>query len=113
MDAKKSPFWSWFGQRATAIILAIWLPIHIIATPLYDKKISSSIVSERLLHSGWLIFDIFLLLCSVYHSLNGVYSISLDFNPGKKIVKGFRLILLSFGIALSAYGIFVLWGFIR
>ncbi|MBI5181634.1 MAG: hypothetical protein HZA06_01845 [Nitrospirae bacterium] len=113
MDVKKSPFWSWLGQRLTAVILAIWIPVHIIAIPFSDKKISAPIVSERLSHTGWLIFDILLLLCCVYHGLNGIYSISLDFNPEKKIVKWLFSFLLLLGIAISIYGILILWSFIR
>ncbi|MEK6682056.1 MAG: hypothetical protein AABY79_08850 [Nitrospirota bacterium] len=113
MSAKKSPLWSWVGQRISALILAIGIPVHIIAIPLSDKKISSSFVSERLSHTGWLIFDLLLLLCCVYHGLNGIYSISLDFNPDKKTTKALSLSFLILGITLSIYGILILWSFIR
>ena len=113
MSAKKSPLWSWVGQRISALILANGIPVHINPIPLSDKKISSSFVSERLSHTGWLIFDLLLLLCCVYHGLNGIYSISLDFNPDKKTTKALSLSFLILGITLSIYGILILWSFIR
>ncbi|MBI3354895.1 MAG: succinate dehydrogenase, hydrophobic membrane anchor protein [Nitrospirae bacterium] len=113
MNNTKSHLLSWLGQRITAIIIAVLLPIHIIAIPFADKKISFSLVSERLSHTGWLIFDLLLLLCCVYHGLNGIYSISLDFNPDKKTTKALSLSFLILGITLSIYGILILWSFIR
>ncbi len=113
MNIKKSHLLSWLGQRTTAIIIAVLLPIHIIAIPFADKKISYSLVSERLSHSEWLIIDIFLLIACIYHGLNGLYSITIDFNPDKRILKGILFFLYLFGIMLTIYGILVLWRFVR
>ena len=113
MEIKRSYLWSWVGQRISAIIVAVALPIHIIAIPFSDKKISFSFVSERLSHAEWLTLDILLLLACIYHGLNGIYSISIDFNPNKRIVRGLLLFLWGFGIILSIYGVSVLWRFIR
>ncbi len=113
MEIKRSYLWSWVGQRISAIIIAVVLPIHIIAIPFSDKKISFSFVSERLSHAEWLIIDILLLSACIYHGLNGIYSISIDFNPSKKIAKGLLFFFWVFGIILSIYGILVLWRFIR
>jgi succinate dehydrogenase hydrophobic anchor subunit len=113
MNIKKSHLLSWLGQRTTAIIIAVFLPIHIIAIPFADKKISYSLVSERLSHSEWLIIDIFLLIACIYHGLNGLYSITIDFNPDKRILKGILFFLYLFGIMLTIYGILVLWRFVR
>jgi succinate dehydrogenase hydrophobic membrane anchor protein len=113
MNTKRSPLWSWVGQRISALILSVGIPVHIIAIPLSDKKISYSFVSERLSHTGWLIFDLLLLLCCVYHGLNGIYSISLDFNPDKKTARELSLFLVILGITLSIYGMLILWSFFR
>ncbi|MEK6656297.1 MAG: hypothetical protein AABY58_02545 [Nitrospirota bacterium] len=113
MNIKKSPLLSWLGQRITAIIIAILLPIHIIAIPFADKKISFSFVSERLSHAEWLIIDILLLLACIYHGLNGLYSMTIDFSPDKRISKGILFFLWFFGIILSIYGFLVLWRFVR
>ncbi|OGW50909.1 MAG: hypothetical protein A2Z50_07540 [Nitrospirae bacterium RBG_19FT_COMBO_42_15] len=113
MNIQKTPLWSWLGQRISAIIIAVLLPIHIIAVPFSDKKISFSFVSERLSHAEWLIIDILLLTACIYHGLNGLYSITIDFNPDKRISKWILFFLYLFGIMLIIYGILVLWRFIR
>ncbi|MFZ3064588.1 MAG: hypothetical protein WA277_04825 [Nitrospirota bacterium] len=113
MNYNKSHLLSWLGQRITAIIIAILLPIHIIAIPLANKKISFSLVSERLSHAEWLIIDISLLIACIYHGLNGLYSMTIDFNPDKRISKAVLFFLWFFGIMLSLYGILVLWRFVR
>ncbi|MBI5043006.1 MAG: hypothetical protein HZC10_04075 [Nitrospirae bacterium] len=113
MNIKKSHLLPWLGQRITAIIIAVLLPIHIIAIPFSDKKISFSFVSERLSHTEWLIIDILLLSACIYHGLNGLYSITIDFNPDKSISKGILFFLYLFGIMLTIYGILVLRRFVR
>lgn len=113
MNDTKSHLLSWLGQRITAIIIAILLPIHIIAIPFSDKKINFSLVSERLSHTEWLIIDIFLLIACIYHGLNGLYSMTIDFNPDKRISKAILFSLWFFGIMLSIYGFLVLWRFVR
>lgn len=113
MNNVKSHLLSWLGQRVSAIIITVLLPIHIIAIPFSDKKISFSFVSERLSHTEWLIIDILLLSACIYHGLNGLYSITIDFNPNKGIARALMLFLWVFGFTLTIYGIFVLWRFVR
>lgn len=113
MNNTKSHLLSWLGQRITAIIIAVLLPIHIIAIPFSDKKISFSFVSERLSHAEWLIIDILLLIACIYHGLNGIYFISIDFNPNKVIARALLFFLWFFGIMLTIYGTLVLWRFVR
>ena len=89
--AQQRGLWSWLFQRITGAYL----------------------VSARLQHAGWLVFDLLLLLACVYHGFNGLWSILADFNPSEKLRRGIAWGLALFGLVWIAYGVFVLVPFAK
>ena len=70
----------WFFQRVTAIFLIFGMAVHIIVLPLGGERLSYSMVSGRLFHAGWILFDLLLLASCLYHGLNGIWGVILDYN---------------------------------
>lgn len=99
----------WFFQRATAIFLIFGMAVHIFSLPLGGEKLTYSLVSGRLSHTGWLIFDLLLLLSCIYHGFNGMLGIILDYNP--KSLKAIGYILFTISLIFSALGIAAIGGF--
>lgn len=113
MDINKTGLWPWFLQRVTAVILIAGMSVHIIALALGQEKIRFELVSGRLTHMGWIIFDIILLSAALYHGFSGLWAIILDFRPERIFYKVTTYTLTIIGITLFIYGILTLWAFIR
>ena len=71
---------SWLFQRISGILLLVFLAGHLWVTHYspggfvtFDK------VSVRLFLPTWKVFDIFLLITALYHGLNGIWIILLDY----------------------------------
>ncbi|MBM4388689.1 MAG: hypothetical protein FJ088_13180 [Deltaproteobacteria bacterium] len=77
----------WFLQRITALVLVVGLFVHFLVLHYMFDRGSGSLVFEdvrtRLSHPGWIAFDLALLACAIYHGLNGIYGIILDYNPAR------------------------------
>ncbi len=112
MHTEKGPFCAWFLQRITAIFLAGGLIAHFWIVHYLISKGSQNIaeVINRLTSTGWLIFYLCFLAALVYHGLNGIWAIFIDFNPGKGLKKAFYVLLYSIGIfTFSAGTVVLLW----
>lgn len=70
----------WLSQRVTAIFLVLGMAVHILVLPLGGERLTYSLVSGRLSHMGWIVFDLLLLASCLYHGLNGVWGVILDYN---------------------------------
>ncbi len=70
----------WFFQRVTAVFLIFGMAVHILVLPLGGERLSYSLVSGRLSHIGWVLFDLLLLASCLYHGLNGIWGVILDYN---------------------------------
>ena len=92
-------------QRITGALLIIYIAGHIwIDHDAIHGPITFQGVAERLRGSFWKNFDIALLCLVIYHGLNGIRIIILDFNPGKSIQKLTLWGILILGIMLFIYG---------
>ncbi|HLG31034.1 MAG TPA: hypothetical protein VI387_12560 [Candidatus Brocadiales bacterium] len=112
MHAEKGPFCSWFFQRITAIFLAGGLTAHFLVLHYLVNKGSQDIaeIINRLTSTGWLIFYLCFLAALVYHGLNGIWAIFIDFNPGKELKKFVYVLLYGVGIfTFSAGAVVLLW----
>lgn len=104
MRKESLELWSWVLQRISAAFLVVGLFVHFWVLHYIDsasKPVTFELVAERLRQPGWIIFDSLLLIAVVYHGLNGIWSIVLDWNPGKTV----RQIL---GWGLSVIGVLAL-----
>jgi len=75
----------WFLQRGTAIVLAAGVFVHFAVIHYgVERPITAAKVAARLSSPGWVAFDCVLLLCALFHALNGVHGVILDFNPSER-----------------------------
>lgn len=111
METTKS-FLSWFLQRISAAFLVIGLFVHFwVLHFALEKPLSFDKVQARLISPGWIIFDAILLLCVVYHGINGLWGIYLDFNPGEKARKIIGWFLFVIGVLSFFFGAYILFPF--
>jgi succinate dehydrogenase / fumarate reductase, membrane anchor subunit len=117
-----SGFWAWFLQRVTAIGLVVLLPIHIVINHLANiSKVESgalpglvvfSNVAERFETPAYWVVDVLLLSFALYHGLNGVRNVAMDYGlrgTGEKVVTGALSLV---GVAAFVFGIMALAAFV-
>ena len=109
VELRKSGMWPWFLQRVTALFLVSGLLVHFWVLHYWiERPVTYDKVFERLSSPGWILFDSLLLVACIYHALNGLYAILVDFNPQLKTKKLVYYIFTILGIILSVFGISVL-----
>jgi succinate dehydrogenase hydrophobic anchor subunit len=115
-------FWPWFAQRVSALGLLLLLPAHIVVAHLFNIAeveegalpglVVFSDVVQRLEQPVYWMIDLLLLGFALFHGLNGVRNVLLDYGmrrAGGKVTTGALSVL---GIAAFAYGVIVLASFI-
>lgn len=103
----------WLLQRISGAVLGVLLIIHFWAGHYADfgEPITFAGVQTRLQNTAFIILDSLLLITVVFHGLNGLRNILLDYPsllPRNGLVS---LILLVIGIATMAFGIYSLYPF--
>ena len=102
----------WLLQRITGLFLAFFLIIHLQVMHFSEGslRIDFETVTQRLQSSTyWGIFYILFVPSVVFHGLNGIWGILMDFQPGPKSRKAYLTILWLIGIGLVLYGT---WGLV-
>ena len=115
-------FWPWLLQRVTAVGLIVLLPIHIVVGHLFNivevergdlpGLVVFSDVAERLETPTYWVIDLLLLTFALYHGLNGVRNVLLDYGlrgAGERVVTGALSVV---GMVAFVFGIFALSAFI-
>ena len=90
--------WLWMFQRITAVVLVIVLGLH-----LWLANFAQSSASSRA------ILGMVLLALALFHGLNGIRTLILDFNIGAQGRKFTTMILLLLGILSLLFGAHGLW----
>lgn len=104
-----APTLGWFLQRITAIFLAFGLLVHFwVLHFVIERPVTFAKVQERMLTPGWVIFDLLLLVFVLYHALNGLWNIIIDYNPSPAFRKVLGWGIFIFGLALLIIGIYAL-----
>lgn len=103
----------WIMQRVTAIMLLVLLALHFWVTHYADPNeiIDFNVVKIRLQAFLFLVVDFLLLAAALYHGINGMRNIALDFEGGRKmhkIITGLSVILF---VIFMAIGTYALWMF--
>jgi succinate dehydrogenase / fumarate reductase cytochrome b subunit len=103
--------WPWLGQRVTAVVILVTIMVHLVLTHFVAiGQLSFENIGERLASTAVLVNDILLLLAVVYHALNGVRMVVLDWGlTGRGARRGFDAFLWVAGIVAVVYGIWALW----
>ena len=115
-------FWPWLLQRVTAVGLIVLLPIHIVVNHLFNivevergdlpGLVVFSDVAERLETPTYWVIDLLLLTFALYHGLNGVRNVLLDYGmrgAGERVVTGALSVV---GMVAFVFGVFALAAFL-
>ena len=90
--------WLWLFQRVSAVLLVIILGVH-----LWLANFGQATASLRA------ILGVVLLGLALFHGLNGVRTVILDFNIGVQGRKFTTMLLLLLGVVSLLFGTYGLW----
>ena len=112
--AHKGGMWSWLLQRITAVLLIVCLALHLIYTHILSiGDISYETVGNRVAHGTFTALDIILLAAGIYHALNGLRMVLMDYWFGnRRLAVALNVVLWVVGLAAVAYGTWALWPWI-
>jgi len=104
--------WIWIFQRISAVLLTIFLVVHFGVMHFVDPKVELTFTTSSLRLQGLLYFvvDAGLLTLGLFHGLNGLRNIILDYWPRAARPAGWILGL--FGLGATVYGSIALFQFI-
>jgi len=111
LERNRGGMWPWLGQRVTAVLVIVTIMVHLVLTHYVAiGELSFDDIGERLAGGAVLVNDIVLLVAVVYHALNGLRMVVLDWGlsnvAGRRV---FDVVLWLVGSLAIAYGIWALW----
>jgi succinate dehydrogenase / fumarate reductase cytochrome b subunit len=111
LDRSRGGMWPWLGQRVTAVVIIVTIMVHLVLTHFVSiGELSYDNIGERLASGAVLANDVLLLVAVVYHALNGVRMVVLDWGlSGRGARRGFDVFLWVAGAMAVVYGIWALW----
>ena len=114
ISTHKGGMWSWLFQRITAVLLIVMLAIHLIFTHILSiGDINYDSIGERLAHAGFVAVDIILLASVIFHALNGLRMVLMDYwLTSRKRAMVVTIVLWVVGIVAMVYGTWALWPWI-
>ena len=114
VDTHRGGMWSWLFQRITAVLLIVCLALHLIYTHILSiGDISYATVGDRVMHGTFTALDIVLLTAGIYHALNGLRMVLMDYwFTSRKWAVALTIVLWAVGIAFLVYGVWGLWPYI-
>lgn len=105
----ESGFWPWFLQRVSAVLLIYALLVHLVATHIFALgELSFANVEQRLQSWFYVITDFILLGAALFHGLNGLRMVLLDYWFAGKNRIGLDALLVIVGLGTFAYGAWAL-----
>lgn len=98
--------WPWLMQRVTAVLLLVFLGLHIWALhyAVVGEEIRFDRVSQRLQSPLFIFVDAGLLAVVLYHALNGTRTVLLDFEMGEGTERAITWLLIVVGLATFLFG---------
>jgi succinate dehydrogenase cytochrome b556 subunit len=114
VDSSRGGVWPWLGQRVTAVLVLVTIAVHLVLTHyIAIGELSFADIGRRLGATAVLVNDVVLLVAVVYHALNGVRMVVLDYGLGSTIARrGFGVALWIVGVATVGYGVWALWAWV-
>jgi succinate dehydrogenase hydrophobic anchor subunit len=111
LDGARGGMWPWLGQRVTAVLVIVTILVHLVLTHYVAiGELSYDNIGERLAVRAVLVNDIVLLVAVVFHGLNGLRMVVLDWGlSGSGGRRAFDVVLWVVGIAAVIFGIWALW----
>jgi len=114
VSTHRGGMWSWLFQRITAVLLIVCLAIHLILTHIANiGELNMENISARLANAGLTAVDIILLAAGIYHALNGLRMVLMDYwFTSRSRAFGLTIGLWVVGVVAFGYGIWALWPWI-
>jgi succinate dehydrogenase hydrophobic membrane anchor protein len=111
IDRSKGGMWPWLGQRVTAVVVIVTILVHLTLTHYVAAgKLDFNNIAGRLADRAVVVNDVLLLVAVVYHALNGLRMVVLDYAlSGTSARRVFDAALWVIGIGAIIYGIWALW----
>jgi succinate dehydrogenase hydrophobic membrane anchor protein len=105
---------AWLFQRITAVLLIVCLATHLIFTHIFSiGDVNYDTIGQRVAHGVFTAVDLILLAAGIYHALNGLRMVLMDYWFGRrKLAVGLNVVLWVIGVAVVAYGAWALWPWI-
>ena len=111
LERNRGGMWPWLGQRVTAVLVIVTIMIHLVLTHFVAiGHLSYDNIGARLAAGVVVANDLVLLLAVVFHGLNGLRMVVLDWglaNSGAR--RGFDAALWVIGVAAVIFGTWALW----
>ena len=111
LDRSRGGMWPWLGQRVTAVLVIVTIMVHLVLTHyIAIGELSYDNIGARLAGGAVLVNDVVLLVAVVYHGLNGLRMVVLDWglaNSGAR--RAFDAVLWVVGVAAVIFGTWALW----
>jgi succinate dehydrogenase / fumarate reductase cytochrome b subunit len=110
-DSSRGGVWPWLGQRATAVLVLVTIGVHLVLTHYVAiGQLSFDNIGERLGATAVLVNDVVLLVAVVFHALNGVRMVALDYAfAGAGSRRALAITLWLVGAAAVVFGVWALW----
>lgn len=115
-------FWPWLLQRVSAVGLIVLLPMHIVVTHLFNIAevendalpglVVFSDVAQRLERPAYWTIDVLLLAFALYHGLNGVRNVLLDYGVRGVAARTATGVLSVIGFGAFLFGLSALAAFL-
>jgi succinate dehydrogenase cytochrome b556 subunit len=102
---------SWYAQRITGALLIVLLAAHFwvehfMTAELRRGDLTYQAILARISNPIWQFIDIAFLLVALYHGLNGLRNIILDYSRvGRRAAQALSLLLVAAGIVWAWWGI--------
>ena len=114
VSTHRGGMWAWLFQRVTAVLLIVCLAIHLILTHIANiGQIDMANIASRLAHGGLTAVDIILLAAGIFHALNGLRMVLMDYwFSSRARALALTAGLWVVGLAFLGYGIWALWPWI-
>ena len=114
LERNRGGMWPWLGQRVTAVLVLVTIMVHLVLTHYVSiGELSFDNIADRLAGGAVLVNDIVLLVAVLYHGLNGLRMVVLDWGlsnvAGRRV---FDAVLWLVGVATVIYGIWALWAWV-
>ena len=106
--ARKKGTWAWLMQRVTAILIIVFLGVHLFLAHFADLNgdlLSWESIDQRVNQLPILIVDYGLLVTGIFHGLNGLRMVGFDFVVNKTKRKAMDAALWAAGIVGVIFGL--------
>jgi succinate dehydrogenase / fumarate reductase cytochrome b subunit len=103
---KKIGMWAWLLQRLTGVLLALYLFAHLTVIS-YSQRGAGAFdrLSLSIQTPGWYALDIALIVGIVFHGLNGIRIIAVEFGAMARAQKAWLFGMGAIGLVIVIFGV--------